>query len=98
MIHSQTPTTLLASVATGTLSEQEKLDLAYQYSEEMVARDAYNYFFSLYGVATFQNIAKSEQQHMDAVKALLERYNLPIPTTYGTLQSIFTALKAEGEK
>ncbi len=89
---------VLSGVATSPLSDQEKLDLAYQYSEEMVARDAYAYFYSLYKIQNFQNIATSEQEHMNAVKALLERYSLPIPTTYGELSNTFTTLKAEWEK
>ena len=92
------PWALVQNVASSPLSDQEKADLAYQYSEEMVARDAYNYFFSLYHVQTFQNIAQSEQQHMDAVKVLLDRYSLPTPTNYGELDSTFLTLKAEWEK
>lgn len=89
---------LLASIPASPLSDAEKLALSYGYSEEMVARDAYNYFYSLYKIETFQRIAASEQQHMNAVKTLLDRYALPIPTGYGTLQSTFNTLKAEGEK
>lgn len=94
---SHSPSSMLNWVATWSLSEQEKLDLAYQYSEEMVARDAYNYFYSLYGIQTFANIASSEQEHMDAVKVLLDRYSLPLPTWYGELQDEFNTLKAEWE-
>jgi hypothetical protein len=71
------------------------LDIAYQYSEEMVARDAYNYFYTLYGTPIFKTIAVSEQVHMDDVKILLDRYNIEIPASYGELTSTFTALKAE---
>jgi hypothetical protein len=46
----------------------------------MVARDAYTYFYSLYGTQTFQNIANAESEHMAAVKVLLDRYSLPTPT------------------
>ncbi len=88
----------LSGITTAPLSNQEKLDLAYQYSEEMVARDTYNYFYSLYKLPTFQNIAASEQEHMNAVKTLLERYSLLIPTGYGELTTTFTSLKAEWEK
>lgn len=89
---------MVQNVAPSNLSDQEKLDLAYQYSEEMVARDAYAYFATLYDTQAFRNIADSEQQHMDAVKVLLDRYNLPVPTTYGELETTFAILKAEGEK
>lgn len=92
------PWDLVQDIASSALSDQEKIDLAYQYSEEMVARDAYNYFFSLYNVQTFKNIAESEQKHMDAVKVLLDRYSLPTPTNYGELDSTFLTLKAEWEK
>lgn len=91
-------TLALSWVTLSPLTEQEKLDLAYQYSEEMVARDAYTYFYSLYKIPTFQNIAASEQEHMDSVKTLLERYSLPIPTGYGELENTFATLKAEWEK
>lgn len=96
--HSWNPWDMIKDIAPSDLSEQEKLDLAYQYSEEMVARDAYNYFYYLYNEQTFKNIAESEQQHMDSVKVLLDRYSLPTPTTYGELQDEFDTLKAEWEK
>lgn len=86
---------MLATIPTSTLSEEEKQELLYGYSEEMVARDAYNYFYSLYGTEVFKRIADSEQQHMNAVKTLLDRYSLTAPTGYGELQSTFDALKLE---
>ncbi len=88
----------LSDIALSPLSEQEKLDLAYQYSEELVARDAYTYFYSLYGVDVFKSIADSEAAHMASVKTLLDRYGLPTPLTYGELQDEFDMLKAEWEK
>ncbi|MFA6090939.1 MAG: DUF2202 domain-containing protein [Candidatus Gracilibacteria bacterium] len=94
---SSSQVTTVQNIATSRLSEQEKLDIAYQYSEEMVARDAYNYFYTLYGTPIFKTIAVSEQVHMDDVKILLDRYNIEIPASYGELTSTFTALKAEGE-
>ena len=72
--------------------------LYYGYSEEMLAHDMYMYFYELYGVNTFQNIANSELEHMTAVKALLDRYELDIPTDYGELSDEFDALKAEWEE
>ncbi len=98
MKHSGNPWDMIKDIAPSELSEQEKLDLDYQYSEEMVARDAYNYFYTLYWVQTFKNIAESEGQHMEAIKVLLERYNLSAPTNYGELQSTFNSLKLEWEK
>lgn len=92
------PADHIANVAASPLTEDEKRLVSYQYSEEMLARDAYVHFFKLYGDQTFQNIAESEQKHMDAVKTLLDRYSIAVPTGYGELQSTFDSLKAEGEK
>ncbi len=89
---------ILTWVATWTLSDTEKQELYYGYSEEKLAHDLYTYFYSLYGTQTFQNIANSESQHMAAVKTLLDRYSLATPTDYGLLQSTFDTLKAEWEK
>lgn len=90
--------TLIRDIAPSSLSDQEKLDLAYQYSEEMVARDMYTYFYSLYNIETFKNIAESEQKHMDAVQVLLDRYELRAPMNYGELTDSFSSLKAEWKK
>lgn len=91
------PADMLVWVATWTLSEEEKNNLLYQYSEEMLARDLYNHFYELYWVQTFQNIANSESEHMQAVKVLLDRYSLQAPTWYGELQDEFDTLKVEWE-
>lgn len=83
---------------TWTLSETEKQELSYGYSEEMLAHDLYTYFYSLYNKETFNKIASSETQHMQSVKSLLDKYGLQTPTAYGVLQSTFDTLKAEWEK
>jgi len=54
--------------------------LYYGYSEESLAHDMYMYFYELYGVETFKNIADSEAEHKTAVKSLLDRYGLEVPT------------------
>lgn len=96
--HSGNPWDMISWVATWALSEQEKLDVAYQYTEERVAKDLYNYFYTLYKVETFKKISESEAKHMKSVKVILDRYSLPTPTTYGELQDEFDTLKAEWEK
>ncbi len=63
-------------VQTETLSQQEKDDLKFLREEEKLARDVYLYSFDTYGEALFDNISKSEQQHMDQVLVLLNTYNL----------------------
>lgn len=80
------------------LSKSDIENFQYQYSEEMLARDVYKTFYDLYKVKIFNNIAQSEQKHMDSVKNILERVNATIPTDYGVLNDTFIALKTEGSK
>lgn len=96
--HGWNPADLLEGVPLQTLSEAEKEMLYYGYSEELLAHDMYMYFYELYAVQTFQNIANSELEHMTAVKTLLERYNLEIPTDYRVLTDTFDELKTQGEE
>lgn len=44
--------------------------------EEKLARDVYLTFGEKWGLTLFTNIAKSEQTHTDAVKTLLDRYEI----------------------
>lgn len=96
--HENNPADLLEWIALQDLSDAEKDMLYYGYSEELLAHDMYMYFYELYGNQTFLNIANSESEHMTAVKVLLDRYELEIPTDYGELTDEFAALKAEGEQ
>ena len=47
--------------------------------EEKLARDVYLTFSWWYDLPVFPNIARSEQQHMNLVALLLDRYGLPDP-------------------
>ena len=47
--------------------------------EEKLARDVYTTLYEAWGLPVFQNIARSEQTHMDAIKTLIERYELVDP-------------------
>ncbi len=53
--------------------------LLYMREEEKLARDVYTALYEKWGLRTFLNIAKSEQQHMDAVGALLAARNIEDP-------------------
>jgi hypothetical protein len=66
-------------VVTGTLTDDEKYWLTYLREEEKVARDVYLSFNDTWNLRIFKNIAASEQKHMDATKALLDRYSIPDP-------------------
>lgn len=54
--------------------------LTFMVQEEKMARDLYLEFADEYGVRQFSNIARSEQKHMDAVRVLLDRYDITDPT------------------
>ncbi|MEA3387252.1 MAG: DUF2202 domain-containing protein [Patescibacteria group bacterium] len=66
-----------------------------QYEEEMMANELYMSFYEMYGVETFKNIAESEAKHMEAVKSLLDRYDIATPTSYDHIQSLYDTLKAK---
>ena len=88
-----------------TLDSQEIADLLHMREEEKLARDVYLKMGEQYGVPIFDNIAQSEQRHMDAVKGLLDKYGLedpvgdnPVGVFEDTdLQTLYDALIARGE-
>jgi hypothetical protein len=47
--------------------------------EEKLARDVYLTLGKTYNQKMFVNIPESEQRHMDAVKVLLDKYEIPDP-------------------
>jgi len=78
-IQEQDPSSMLESMPTYNLTQEQKDGLVFMYQEEKVARDVYNNLYEKWNIKVFSNIAKAEQSHMDAVKSILERYNLDIP-------------------
>jgi len=62
-----------------TLSQLEIDDLTFSREEEKLARDVYIYNYEKYGDTVFNNISKSEQNHMDQILELLNYYSLPDP-------------------
>ena len=71
----------IANLPKGDLSEQEKQDLFFMREEEKLARDVYALLYDKWDLKVFDHIKNSEQKHMDAVKVLLDRYNLDDPVT-----------------
>lgn len=61
------------------LTDAEKADLLSMRQEEKLARDVYTALGDTWPKRIFKNIARSEQRHMDAVKVLLDRYELADP-------------------
>jgi hypothetical protein len=92
----------LAEYPAGEISEAEKAGLLLMYEEEKLARDVYNTLYEKRGLPIFENIALSEQTHIDAVKQLLERYGLdtdiqePGEFTNSELSALFSKLTRKG--
>lgn len=64
---------------------KEAEGLTYMREEEKLARDVYSRLFAKWGLQIFGNIARSEQRHFDALKVLLDRYELPDPAANSAL-------------
>jgi hypothetical protein len=97
----ESTTSLLA--ASGNLEANEEAALLYMREEEKLAHDVYLTLYTKWDTSIFQNISQSEQTHTDAIKALIERYNLtdPASNTVGVftnpnIQSLYTSLVAQG--
>jgi len=89
------------------LTEQEIEGLLFMREEEKLARDVYLTFDEIYSeLPIFENIAGSEQRHMDAIKKLLDIYGLDDPAegmdigefTNQELQNLYYQLIEEGEQ
>ena len=92
----------LQSIPASEFSADEAAGLLFMREEEKLARDIYNQLYSLWGQPVFQNIASSEQTHMDQVKLLMDRYALTDPAlapgqfTDANFQALYNQLIAQG--
>jgi hypothetical protein len=76
--------------AVSTIDEKESTHLAFMREEEKLAHDVYVTLGERYSEANvFALINESEQTHTDAVKDLLDKYNLSDPSTDSTI-GVFT--------
>lgn len=97
--------TLNETLPAAELSDAQKAGLIFMVEEEKMARDVYEYLYAKWDLGIFGNIAKAEQKHMDAVVALLEKYNLNYAATLQTrgsfeneeLQSLYDSLINTGD-
>jgi len=102
-------------IQTPTLNAQDSAELTYMREEEKLARDTYltlsDYWYARSGnlpvVTVMQNIAQSEQTHLDQVEATLEKYGLPDPVldenqlggfVNPELAALYNELLARGQK
>lgn len=97
-------TTCLDSIPVSDLSEAETAELLFMREEEKLARDVYTVLYSKWNQSVFNNISQSEQQHMDALFTLIERYDLEDPVksndvgvfTNTDLAALYTTLTEQG--
>lgn len=88
------------------LSQEEIEAILYMREEEKLARDVYLTLYNQTGLRIFENIARSEQTHMDMVLQLIEKYNLTDPAegkgigefTNPEIQSLYDQLVERGSK
>ena len=85
------------------ISEAEKEGILYMREEEKLAHDVYLTLYEQWNLPIFDNIARSEQTHTDAVKTLIDKYGLvdPATTTIGTfsnpeIQTLYDNLVNDG--
>jgi hypothetical protein len=67
----------------------EELGLIKMREEEKLARDVYATLYDVWEMPIFSNISQSEQRHMNAVKVLIDKYDLVDPVTDSTV-GVFT--------
>ncbi|GMQ27175.1 DUF2202 domain-containing protein [Algoriphagus sp. oki45] len=76
--------------STPLLSEQELNDLLFTREEEKLAHDVYTYAFEKYGTSVFQNISRSETQHIASVLQLMDANKLTDPLNGSTSPGEFS--------
>lgn len=85
---SQQPNAAGITTAT-TLSEQEVADLAAAIQEEYTAMNTYQAVMDELGnVQPFSRIARSEQQHVDALIRVAQRFGVEVPENVGVVADI----------
>jgi hypothetical protein len=73
---------VLSGVPVGEVDQAEIDGLILMREEEKLARDVYLTLADEWNIRSFENIARAEETHMDAVAELLERYGIddPVPS------------------
>lgn len=69
----------IANLPKEPVSDAERDAMLLMREEEKLARDVYNYLEDVWSAYVFSNISSSEQTHMDAMLALLNKYELEDP-------------------
>ena len=87
------------------LTADEIAGLRYMREEEKLAQDVYQFLGGKYDARVFTNIARSETQHAETVKAFLDAFRIADPASgraagsyeNDELQSLYAQLVARGE-
>jgi hypothetical protein len=88
----------------GAPSPREVQGMRFIWEEEMTARDLYISFYNETNQSIFLNLVRSEQNHMDQVKSIMDRYGVstPVPDQGAlenqTLIQIYTDLLSRGNR
>ncbi|MBM2616422.1 DUF2202 domain-containing protein [Actinoplanes sp. LDG1-06] len=90
----------------GTLTAAQKATLASMAQEEKLAQDLHGNLGARYDAFVFEHIAVAETQHLNAVRAMLQRYRITDPTagqapgafTDSTVQATYDKLLAQGTR
>jgi hypothetical protein len=96
---------LINSTSRQALDADEAAGLTYMREEEKLAHDVYAKLHAKWGLRLFGNISQSEERHFDAIKLLLDRYELPDPAANNSigvfqnkgLQTLYGDLIKQGE-
>ncbi|MGD9346867.1 MAG: DUF2202 domain-containing protein [Candidatus Aminicenantes bacterium] len=96
---------LINSLPHEDLSDKEVWGMTYMYEEEKLARDVYLTLYESWNIKILSNIANSEQRHMDALKLLLQKYDIPLPVvsdevgffSNNELQILYNELVSKGQ-
>lgn len=89
----------------GELNDVDKEALIFMREEEKLAHDVYVMMYDLWGLPIFENISSSELSHTQAIKTLLDGYEVPDPAsdeqgvfTNPDLQVLYKDLVAQGSQ
>lgn len=92
--------------AAGELTAEQESTLAAMAEEEKLAHDLYTAFAANYDDQRFDRVAASEKRHLEAVRSMLERYDIKDPTlgldegkfASAEVQSLYDKWLAQGNK
>lgn len=96
---------ILKSMPVEDVSPTEMEGLKFMREEEKLARDVYLVLYENWNAQVFNNIAKSEQKHTDAIKTLLNKYEIEDPVVNdeigvfqnSDLQTLYNSLVEKGK-